>query len=851
MKLEKHILTIVVLLTSAIVTCAGTVGDKIHHYGLTFTSHTVNQDERTGMDLIPNKGLHFTSGFSIEFDLKLKEEDSTYGYVFRIISNDTTALDLVANLNLNKLNFIFVGPRGSTVANTEFRGIDLINGNRWIKVKVQLNQNEICCTLDTVSRVIPYSFKNFKNIKIYFGVNKHLHFYTTDVPPMTIRNIVLKDDEERIVRKWTLAKHSENRVYDETNAHKAVVTHGEWEIEQYTRWKKKASFSVDAKKTQIASDVLNGRVFVATGNILYIYYIQTRELQRIECNNKVPFVSGGSQMIYDSQKDRLISYSIVYPDFEFFDFTTREWSSDRIDQGLAPIQHHNRFIDPETNQLIVFGGYGNHIYHSEVATHSLDGGSWQIDTLSPDIIPRYLSAVGFLGDGKFLVTGGYGSISGKQEESPQNLYDLCEVDYINRTGRKLVDLPVEKEPRVLGNSMVIDKESNKIYTLVFNNEKFNSVIRLLSIDLNSKKQEILGDSIPFQFIDTESFSDLFLFEKTSDLYAVVLQGSLSGTSRLELYSLAYPSLNAADVIQTIDSKFSCRTLWEIIGGLIIVILAGLYLFRRRKRKISEENITQVASVEETKKTVIRANPTSTIRFFGGFQVFSKTGEDITGNFTSVTRPLFIYFLLNSAKKGKGVTSQKLDETFWYGMDKENASNNRNVNIRKLRLLLEKIENITIINENSYWYLKIEKDVFFDFKIVMDILDNVKQKRIADKEELEQVLNLTSTGVLLPNTTTDWADIYKADFSNLLIDILLNATEDAEFKKDFKLLLKISDVILMYDTINEEAVRIKCRVLYQRGQKGLSKQSFDRFYASYLSLLNSEPNVKYDDLIKNG
>ena len=60
-----------------------------YRYGLTFKAHTVNQDQRTSLDLTPDRSLHLGNKFSLSFDIKLREELHTYGYVFRIISDDT------------------------------------------------------------------------------------------------------------------------------------------------------------------------------------------------------------------------------------------------------------------------------------------------------------------------------------------------------------------------------------------------------------------------------------------------------------------------------------------------------------------------------------------------------------------------------------------------------------------------------------------------------------------------------------------------------------------------------------------------------------------------------------------
>ena len=51
-----------------------------------------------------------------------------------------------------------------------------------------------------------------------------------------------------------------------------------------------------------------------------------------------------------------------------------------------------------------------------------------------------------------------------------------------------------------------------------------------------------------------------------------------------------------------------------------------------------------------------------------------------------------------------------------------------------------------------------------------------------------------------------------------------------------------------DNIDEEAVRIKCRALFLLGQKGASKQCFDKFAQEHLRLLNTYPEISYDEVV---
>ncbi|MCS3198871.1 hypothetical protein [Candidatus Bacteroides intestinigallinarum] len=87
-----------------------------------------------------------------------------------------------------------------------------------------------------------------------------------------------------------------------------------------------------------------------------------------------------------------------------------------------------------------------------------------------------------MGNGKFLLMGGYGSASGKQEEFPKNLHDLYLIDYRNLSCQKLTEFPVEG-PIVYSNSMVIDSLNNNFYTLKFFNDRFHSSLSLFSVDL--------------------------------------------------------------------------------------------------------------------------------------------------------------------------------------------------------------------------------------------------------------------------------------------------------------------------------------------------------------------------------
>jgi two-component SAPR family response regulator len=204
-------------------------------------------------------------------------------------------------------------------------------------------------------------------------------------------------------------------------------------------------------------------------------------------------------------------------------------------------------------------------------------------------------------------------------------------------------------------------------------------------------------------------------------------------------------------------------------------------------------------------------------------------------------------LMNSAGENKGITSQKLNETFWFGMDSANASNNRNVNIRKLRLLLQKIGNISVLYRNEYWGIRFDSSVRCDYLEAVMLLMSVGSKT-PDRQTMARILALASRGFLLPDSNYEWMDRYKTEYSDMLLDVLLNAAHDPVYEHDDELLLHIAKTILLHDVTNEDAITIQCRILYRKGQKGQSKQAFDKFCNDYMRLLNTKSNLVYDNII---
>jgi hypothetical protein len=86
---------------------------------------------------------------------------------------------------------------------------------------------------------------------------------------------------------------------------------------------------------------------------------------------------------------------------------------------------------------------------------------------------------------------------------------------------------------------------------------------------------------------------------------------------------------------------------------------------------------------------------------------------------------------------------------------------------------------------------------------------------------------------------EWLDSFKAEFSNNLIDLLLDIYRQSGIRKSPQLSILLADVIFIHDSLNEDALSIKCRHLAERGKYGLAQKAYATFAKEYKLLLNTD------------
>lgn len=805
-------------------------------YGLTFRAHDFNLDERTGLNLSSDGHFRFRKGFSMEFDMRVNSEEARYGYVFRIISGNTS-IDMLSNVIAGHFNLV-LSDGYSAIGKIDFDTIPSVYLKGWHHVRLDVSKDGICCFIDDAEHKIEGTLSDLGDIDIRFGWNDHPVFYTTDALFISVRDIVLSDSKG-VRYHWQMLRHGNGEVYDLVSGRRAEVKNGMWDIDTHCEWADVLRMKFMSGVPLVACDRLSLRMFVATQDSLHVCSLEDgRVISSVKVSG-TPVLNAGNQMVYDPVNGRLVCYSMHDSRLACYDFAKSSWTGS-FDETWPPLVGHCRWLDIDSGLLYVFGGYGNHRYNADLVITDIRNGERSVTDLSDRIYPRYFCSMCPGKDGHLMILGGYGNRSGLQEESPGALNDIFLIDRNTFCCDSLGTFSWKMEPMIFASSMVWDYASDKVYALAFSNNRFKSSLNLVSCVVGGE-MSIHSSSIPFSFHDTDSFADLVFSSDSSKFYAIVLNTKVNGANELKVYSLSYIPVSVEDIMQEPEcaSYLWYRILFAILilSGLSVSI--WLVFARRRHGPALDEPLLEI---EEDKPALYN------ISLLGGLKIFDRDGNDVTSRLTPMLRQLFLYFLLRIFWSGKAVTSDELNDIFWFGMEKSMASNNRNVNMRKLRVILQEIGDISLVFNNDIITMEFGEDIKCDFLEIMPLMKSLGESEKIDVKKLADLLRIAGRGTLLSGYEYEWLDRYKSEYAEQLISVMMKMAGCHAVSSSNDYMLRIADCILREDCLDEFAVRTKCRLLYKKGHKGLSRQVYDKWCSDYRKMMDAEPEIDYKSMM---
>lgn len=239
--------------------------------------------------------------------------------------------------------------------------------------------------------------------------------------------------------------------------------------------------------------------------------------------------------------------------------------------------------------------------------------------------------------------------------------------------------------------------------------------------------------------------------------------------------------------------------------------------------------------------------------FGPLRIINSGGEDVAKRLSPKLKQLFLIVLLHSVQGRKGISTKKLTELIWPGSSSKNAKNTRGTSIQNLRAVLSHTQNIRMEFLEKHWYLDIGGNCYCDYQEVLNGLNQLdKEGRPTAQLEkrLPTILRILKEGRFLANTADAWLDPYVEQLSDRVIEWCLQIAKTRSLEKEASELYDLAMIIYIYDDLNEDALRIRLKVLVKQGRLSLAHTVYDNFSKLYKKLYSEQYAMKFEDFVNN-
>ena len=819
-------------------------------YGLHIESYPAAQDLFTGLTLeegrpIPTKG----KVLRMDFDLYNRPEN-VFGCIFRIITEAGENVDLMytADLQGERQPLLVTGEEVHALSSP-------IPMGEWIHVSIALSPLTGQVDLEYGQAKLSIrdaGTKGAQSFRISFGLCPFPGYQLADVASVDVRDICISRGGKPL-RRWECARHDGDICYDLIGGVAAIGTNPHWVLDKYVSWHPVFSHSF-SRLPSVTFDDWEKFYFSFGDDPILVYNTTTSQLSEIPVRGGHNPANFPNQLFYvGGGHDWLTAYNLDEGLFSRFDFNSLRWDNENTPSGEHDYWNNTNSWEPRLHAMYSFGGYGHYHYRNELMVNFLDDPSRSYRSSLEDITPRY-GMTSYIVDSLLYVFGGRGNLSGKQELSPKNYYDLYSVNTRTLDVNLLWDMKESPWGDFMsGENFVYNWENGDFYLL--SNLDGHTLLRLRPEKGGLEKMSF---PIPPKGSAQYRYTNIWHSYSKGKIYALVLGSQVDDHTDVDIYEIDYPPVPVSMVQQAghdPGKKFNWDALWlwlmRILGTLAFLFLLWDFLWRRVFRKdtlpvpvMSRKSFSRSASLEE--ETVVEDKyydfSVSSVRLFGAFKAMDKDGCDITGQFTPMVSELMMLLILATGKSG-GIASQKINHLLWSYKPDSTANNNRNVCMSKLRPLLEKIGVSATVGADKLWYVNFPEGTICDYLEAMRLFSQGS----TSEEDVDRLLELLLHGQMLPAMESEWLDEYRSYFSNLTIDFLCKQLRREDLSD--AALLRAANTIFQHDFLNEDALRAKVRILYRQNKPGLAKDVYDSFCKEYVKSLGIDYEIPIKDLLK--
>ena len=821
--------------------------------GIKFNSQNVERKQKTSIFLNDGEPIELENSFSISFDISfwnykkfgpILRIDDEMGNEIRVVynqfrDNDTSYIQILEPIHKNQINI--------TLAKK-----DLLR-NKWFNLKLLVEREtkhiKAYWNHEFIGNV-KYSISKQEKFLFAFGIKELDNAIDFDVPAISVKNIIIS--ENNVVKYfWELNPFKENPLKDKISGSTIKAINPVWLYQDHQIWNHVTDYKVSETSISslgVAFDSLNSRLFIDGKDSLIIYNLISRKDSIIKYKSTSP--AYWTELFYDYENQLLYSYFNGLGKVSIYNIKKNDWIVKN--EPANPDGHYfgsAKFSYPEGSDLYLIGGYGWYKSKNDLFKYNFTKKEWQkVKLKNNEMTPRawFTFGKGF-NDGEYIIYGGFGNESGDQEKGFKSYNDLFLLNMNDSTIKKLK--LSEKNIftyNLLHNYNYLDKADSVLYFLSQDEEGGGFYISLNSLSLKTGIVNSVADKFWEGITNKWMYSYLHYNKSTNEFISVIFD-----TTTVELYSINYPPISESEKTYTEEANIEADyNLILFIAGIgLVSITGGLIYYKKRKA-----NLLKVAEINhkvDSDYNFIKTHSKNSVKLFGGFWIYDKEGNDISQSLSPKLKEIFLLVLMRSINNHhSGITSEELSSIIWPEASPESVKSNRGVAINKIRKLLSSVEGVDLEFSDKLWLIKMNNGSTCDYADYLKFCNSAKDKNDSVNGFLTLLLNVVEGGEFLKGISYEWLDSIKFAVNNEVIKCIKSYFENDELKTDPEKAIQLCDMLLSFDAVDQDAIKLKIKTLLTQGKLHIAKSTYSLFVAEYKRLYDEQYPISFEEMIKS-
>ncbi|MGQ9847440.1 MAG: Kelch repeat-containing protein [Bacteroidales bacterium] len=821
--------------------------------GIKFNSQNVERSEKTSIFLNEGKPIELANSFSISFDISFWDFRK-FGPIFRIEDEKRNEIRVnyiqFKNKDTSYIQIIEPFQKASLEIKIPKKHL---TRNHWFNFKLTIDQNNKSLKAflnNDLEGELSYPIEKQNQFKFVFGIKELNNFNDFDVPAIIVKNIIISENE-KIKYQWDLNPFKENPLADKFENLSIKAINPIWYYKDYQKWKHVADFKIADNSSSclgVAFDSLHSRLFIDRKKDLLIYDLISGKDSIIKYDSPSP--AYWNELFYDDEKQFLYSFMNGMGKISIFDLRKNKWIVTDTSKNTSGHYFGSvKFSYPKEDDIYLLGGYGWYSVKNDLFKYNFNQRKWvKVSLKKNEMTPRAWFSFGKgFNDGEYIIYGGFGNESGKQEDGFKNFNDFFLLN-LNDTTLTKIKYPslLSINYSALANYLYLDSKDSTVFFLSKIIEDNIAKIYLNKLNLRTGKASKVGNI----FWKTKGGKWLYHYlhyNKTTNEFISVIFDSTT----VELYSINYPPISDTAKVfieETKTQKNYSTLLLAIITGTAVIGFSFI-IYKKRKTKVSQ---TANKNGYGNEIFIPESNNTkNAIKLFGGLQIYDKNGDEIAQTLSPKLKELFLLILLRSlSNHHRGITSEELSSIIWPDASPGSAKSNRGVAINKIRNRLSAVEGLKLEFSDKRWFIKMDNGSRCDYADYLKFCNASKKAIGFENKSIDSLINIVDGGEFLKGISYEWLDSIKFAVNNEIIKSLKLYFDDHEIQNNAEKLIQLCDVILTFDSVDQDAIKIKIKTLSSTGKHHIAKSTFDLFVAEYKRLYDENYPLTFQEIINS-